>query len=117
MINKKSSFILRKKRHIRLRKKVIGTKERPRLSVFYSNRYFYVQIIDDQNKVTLCSAHSKEIKANVVNIKVATDIGRVIAKKALQKGIIHIVFDRGGYLFHGRIKALADIVRKEGLKF
>ncbi|KAB8121971.1 MAG: 50S ribosomal protein L18 [Candidatus Phytoplasma cynodontis] len=117
MINKKSSFVLRKKRHIRLRKKVIGTKEKPRLSVFYSNRYFYVQIIDDQNQVTLCSAHSKEINANIVNIKVATDIGKIIAKKALQKGITNIVFDRGGYLFHGRIKALADVVRKEGLKF
>ncbi|WCA22305.1 50S ribosomal protein L18 [Candidatus Phytoplasma oryzae] len=117
MIKKKSSFVLRKKRHIRLRKKVIGTKIKPRLSVFYSNRYFYVQIIDDQNKVTLCSAHSKEINSNVVNIKVASDIGKIIAQKALKKGIKSIVFDRGGYLFHGRIKALADVIRKEGLEF
>ncbi|WBL31251.1 50S ribosomal protein L18 [Candidatus Phytoplasma sacchari] len=117
MINKQSSFILRKKRHIRIRKKVIGTKDRPRLSVFYSNRYFYVQIIDDQNQVTLCSAHSKELNVNVINIKVASDIGKIIAKKALKKGISDIVFDRGGYLFHGRLKALADVVRKEGLKF
>ncbi|WP_323847894.1 MAG: 50S ribosomal protein L18 [Phytoplasma sp.] len=117
MINKESSKNLRKKRHLRLRKKIIGTPERPRFNVFYSNKYFYVQIIDDQNKVTLCSAHSKEINANIVNIKVATDIGRIIAKKALKQGITKVVFDRDGRLYHGRIKALADVAREEGLIF
>jgi large subunit ribosomal protein L18 len=117
MINKQSSRFLRKKRHLRLRKKVIGTKAKPRLNVFYSNKYFYVQIIDDQSKVTLCSVHSKEINANVINTKVASDIGILIAKKALKKGITNVVFDRGGYLYHGRIKALADFARKEGLLF
>ncbi|MDV3167854.1 MAG: 50S ribosomal protein L18 [Candidatus Phytoplasma stylosanthis] len=117
MINKESLKYLRKKRHLRLRKKIIGTKDKPRLNVFYSNKYFYAQIIDDQNKVTLCSVHSKEIKANVINIKVASDIGRIIAQKALKNGISRVVFDRGGRLYHGRIKALADSSRKEGLIF
>ncbi|XXP77092.1 MAG: 50S ribosomal protein L18 [Lettuce witches'-broom phytoplasma] len=117
MINKQSSQVLRKKRHLRLRKKVIGTNTKPRLNVSYSNKYFYAQIIDDQRKVTLCSAHSKEINANVVNTKVASDIGTLIAKKALEKGITNVVFDRGGRLYHGRIKVLADFARKEGLQF
>nr|AFN02589.1 ribosomal protein L18 [Candidatus Phytoplasma ulmi]AFN02619.1 ribosomal protein L18 [Candidatus Phytoplasma ulmi] len=117
MINKESSTSLRKKRHLRLRKKIIGTSERPRLNVFYSKKYFYVQIIDDKNKVTLCSAHSKEIKASIINNKVAADIGRIIANKALQKGINKVVFDRDGRLYHGRIKTLANVAREEGLIF
>ncbi|MDV3166892.1 MAG: 50S ribosomal protein L18 [Vigna little leaf phytoplasma] len=117
MINKKSSCFLRKKRHLRLRKKIIGTKDKPRLNVFYSRKYFYAQIIDDKKKVTLCSVHSKEINAHLVNIKVASDIGRIIAQKALAKGIKSVVFDRDGRLYHGRIKAVAENARKEGLKF
>ncbi|MGM1458924.1 MAG: 50S ribosomal protein L18 [Columbia Basin potato purple top phytoplasma] len=117
MINKESSKKLRQKRHLRLRKKIIGTPVRPRLNVFCSNKYFYAQIIDDQHKVTLCSVHSKELKANVVNTKVALDIGRVIAQKALKQGIKEVVFDRNGRLYHGRIKALANIAREKGLIF
>ncbi|MEZ0180053.1 50S ribosomal protein L18 ['Camptotheca acuminata' phytoplasma] len=117
MINKESSKKLAQKRHLRLRKKIIGTEKRPRLNVFYSNKYFYAQIIDDQKRVTLCSAHSKEINATTVNIKVASDIGRIIAQKALKQGISHVVFDRGGRLYHGRIKALANVAREEGLIF
>ncbi|QTX02793.1 50S ribosomal protein L18 [Candidatus Phytoplasma luffae] len=117
MINKKTSKSLRKKRQLRLRKKIIGTQERPRLNVFYSNKYFYVQIIDDQKQVTLCSVHSKEIDANKINIEVASNIGRMIAQKALKKGINSVVFDRGGRLYLGRIKNLADAAREEGLIF
>ncbi|WP_341266612.1 50S ribosomal protein L18 [Candidatus Phytoplasma fraxini] len=117
MINKESSKNLRKKRHLRLRKKIIGTSERPRLNVFYSNKYFYAQIIDDQKRITLCSAHSKENKTSIVNIKVAIEIGRIIAKKALKQGIKKVVFDRDGRLYHGRIKALANVAREEGLIF
>jgi large subunit ribosomal protein L18 len=117
MINKQSSSVLRNKRHKRLRKKIFGTKERPRLNIFYSNKYFYVQIIDDQNNKTLCSIHSKEINSKLINIQVAINIGKNIAQKALQKGITSVVLDRGGYLYHGRIKALADAARKEGLIF
>lgn len=117
MFNKTSSHLLRKKRHLRLRKKIIGTTQRPRLNIFYSRKYFYAQIIDDQKRITLCSVHSKEINTNVVNIKVASDIGKIIAQKALAKGITSVVFDRDGRLYHGRIKAVAECARKEGLQF
>ncbi|TVY12343.1 50S ribosomal protein L18 [Candidatus Phytoplasma pini] len=117
MINKKSSQSLRKKRHLHLRKKIIGTSTRPRLNAFYSNKFFYVQIIDDQKRITLCSAHSKEIDAKKVNILTAEKIGKLIAKKALEKNINQIVFDRDGRLYHGRVKALAETLRKEGLQF
>ncbi|MDO8168111.1 50S ribosomal protein L18 [Candidatus Phytoplasma melaleucae] len=117
MIKKISSQMLRKKRHLRLRKSIIGNAQKPRLNVFYSNKYFYVQIIDDQQGITLCSVHSKEINANKINATVASDVGKRIAKKALDKGICHVVFDRGGRLYHGRVKILADSARKEGLVF
>ncbi|MDV3157382.1 MAG: 50S ribosomal protein L18 [Candidatus Phytoplasma australasiaticum] len=117
MIKKESSQLLRRKRHLRLRKKIVGSSQKPRLNVSYSNRYFYVQIIDDHLGITLCSVHSKHIHANIVNTKVASEIGKVIAQKALAKGIKNVVFDRGGYLYHGRIKVLADSARAEGLNF
>ncbi|MFR0367869.1 50S ribosomal protein L18 [Candidatus Phytoplasma palmae] len=117
MKNKYSSLSLRKKRHLRLRKKITGTSERPRLNVFYSNKHFFVQIIDDQKQITLCSVHSKEIEAQTVNKDVAAQIGKIIAQKALKKGINCVVFDRGGFLYHGRIKTLTENARKEGLRF
>ncbi|MBP3059403.1 50S ribosomal protein L18 [Texas Phoenix palm phytoplasma] len=117
MKNKYSSLSLRKKRHLRLRKKIMGTSERPRLNIFVSNQHFFVQIIDDQKQITLCSAHSRDIEAKLVNKEVAGHIGTLIAQKALKKGINCVVFDRGGFLYHGRIKALTENARKEGLKF
>ncbi|MDO8030118.1 50S ribosomal protein L18 ['Planchonia careya' phytoplasma] len=119
MIKKESSQLLRQKRHLRLRKKIVGSSQTPRLNVSYSNRYFYVQIIDDHLGITLCSVHSKHIHSttNIVNTKVASGIGKIIAQKALAKGIKNVVFDRGGYLYHGRIKVLADSARAEGLNF
>jgi large subunit ribosomal protein L18 len=117
MIIKKSSNVLRKKRHLRLRKIVSGTLQRPRLNVFRSNKFLYVQIIDDIQQITLCSANSKETNILGSNIKAAEALGALIAKKALAQGIQNIVFDRSGYLYHGKIKVLADSCRKSGLQF
>ncbi|AOF54874.1 50S ribosomal protein L18 [Maize bushy stunt phytoplasma] len=117
MINKQSSSVLRKKRHLRLRKIVSGTSQRPRLNVFRSNKFLYVQIIDDTQQTTLCSANSKEANVLGSNIKAAEAVGALIAKKALAQGIKNVVFDRSGYLYHGKIKALADACRKSGLQF
>ncbi|WVZ61143.1 hypothetical protein U9M48_011061, partial [Paspalum notatum var. saurae] len=109
-------------RHVRLRKKVSGTTERPRLSVFRSNKHLYAQVIDDTKQCTLASAStmhkslSKELEYSAgPTIEVAQKIGEVIAKSCLEKGITKVVFDRGGFLYHGRIKALADAAREHGL--
>ncbi|CAL4945244.1 unnamed protein product [Urochloa decumbens] len=111
-------------RHVRLRKKVSGTTERPRLSVFRSNKHLYAQVIDDTKQCTLASAStmhkslSKELEYSAgPTIEVAQKIGEVIAKSCLEKGITKVVFDRGGFLYHGRIKALADAAREHGLEF
>ncbi|WP_024563676.1 50S ribosomal protein L18 [Candidatus Phytoplasma tritici] len=117
MITKQSSNVFRKKRHLRLRKIVSGTSQRPRLNVFRSNKFLYVQIIDDTQQTTLCSANSKEANVFGSNIKAAEAVGSLIAKKALSQGIKNVVFDRSGYLYHGKIKALADACRKSGLQF
>ncbi len=104
----------------RVRKIVTGTAERPRLSVFRSNKQIYVQLIDDINQTTLLTASSteKEIAAESGNkTEKAAMVGKLIAKKALDAGIEHIVFDRNGYLYHGRVKQLADAAREGGLKF
>ena len=104
----------------RVRKIVTGTAERPRLSVFRSNKQIYVQLIDDINQTTLLAASSteKEIAAESGNkTEKAAMVGKLIAKKALDAGIEHIVFDRNGYLYHGRVKQLADAAREGGLKF
>jgi len=120
MIKKYARNESRKKRHLRLRKKIVGTSSIPRLNVFRSNTNIYAQIIDDIKGITLTSASSidKELKLeNGSNIEAAKQVGALIAKRALEKNIESVVFDRGGYIFHGRVKALADAARAAGLKF
>src|SRR5690554_3094526 len=107
MIKKISKNESRQKRHLRIRKIVKGTPERPRLSVYRSNTAIYVQLIDDVNQVTLLSARSQELNLKHANVETASAVGKLIAERALEKGITTIVFDRSGYLYHGRIKALA----------
>uniref|UniRef100_A0A7C4TV84 Large ribosomal subunit protein uL18 n=1 Tax=Caldisericum exile TaxID=693075 RepID=A0A7C4TV84_9BACT len=113
---------LRKVRHIRIRKKVFGARERPRLSVFISLKHVYAQIIDDERGETLVAASTleKELR-DTLKDKTLTEkakvIGRLIAERGLSKGIQTVVFDRGGYKFHGRVKALAEEARNAGLKF
>lgn len=99
----------------RIRKKVSGTSERPRMSVFRSNKSIYVQLIDDNNGHTLASSHSKEIESGVANRQTAFEVGKKIAQKAKDKGIEIVIFDRNGYLYHGKVKALADGAREGGL--
>ena len=120
MINKVSKNASREKRHLRIRQTLKGTAEKPRLSVFRSNSQIYAQIIDDVAGKTLCSASSldKELKLkNGSNVAAATEVGALLAKRALALKIETVVFDRGGYLFHGRVKALAEAARAAGLKF
>ena len=118
MAKKLSRDKLRIRRHIRVRKNVSGTPERPRLSVYRSNGQIYAQIIDDIAGNTIVSASSISMKLeNGGNVEAATKVGAEIAKLALDKDIKSIVFDRGGYLYHGRVKALADAAREAGLEF
>ena len=118
MINKVSKNDNRQKRHLRLRQTLVGTAEKPRLNVFRSNKQIYAQIIDDNTGNTLCSASSLEITVkNGSNVAAATEVGTLIAKRALDLKIEAVVFDRGGYLYHGRVKALAEAARAAGLKF
>lgn len=113
--------IARIRRHKRIRKKIVGTKQKPRLSVYRGLKNIYAQLIDDENNKTLltCSTQDKEIKDKVrsCNLKTAALLGEFVAKKAKEKGIEEVVFDRGGYLYHGRVKALAEAARKGGLSF
>lgn len=116
--NKKEYRRLRIKQ--RIRKIISGTTERPRMSVFRSNKQIYVQLIDDENNQTLVFASSteKELSENKVNkLDQAKEVGKLVAKKAKDKGIENVVFDRNGYLYHGRVKSLAEAAREEGLKF
>lgn len=115
MIKKESRNEMRKVRHERIRKQIIGTKDIPRLNVYRSNKNIYAQIIDDENGVTLASASSMKMKGN--NTLIATKVGEAIAKEAKKAKITKVVFDRGGYLYHGRVKALADAARENGLEF
>lgn len=102
----------------RVRKKLAGTAERPRLSVFRSNSAIYAQLIDDVKGVTLLSASSREVHDKLsVNMTVSAEVGKKVAEKALAAGITQVVFDRNGYLYHGKVKALADGAREGGLKF
>ena len=120
MIKKKSRNELRKKRHFRVRSKVSGTAERPRLNVFRSNKHIYAQIIDDVTGTTLVSASTMDKDLNVEatgNADAAAVVGTEIAKKALDKDITTVVFDRAGYLYHGRVAKLAEAARDAGLKF
>lgn len=107
----------RKKRHRRVRKKVVGTTERPRLCVFRSSVHIYAQVVDDSVGVTLAEASSVGKGKTGGNISAAEKIGTAVAGKALAKGIKKVVFDRGGYIFHGRVKKLAEAARKAGLVF
>lgn len=114
--------LARKRRHVRIRKKISGTENKPRLCVYKSNKHIYAQVIDDTKGITLASASTidKEVKGTIkpgCNIANAAHIGKVVAKRAIGKGINRVVFDRSGYIYHGRIKALADSAREEGLKF
>ena len=110
---------IRQKIHRRIRKKVAGTPERPRLAVHVSNRGVYVQVIDDEAGRTLAAASSSdsEIKSKSANVDSATKVGELIAKRSKSAKIESVIFDRGGHLYHGRIKALADAAREGGLKF
>ncbi|MBR4720685.1 MAG: 50S ribosomal protein L18 [Clostridia bacterium] len=119
MIKKKSSNVARVKRHQRVRKNISGTAERPRLSVYRSLNHIYAQIIDDTKGTTLVSASSldKDFEGYGGNIDGAKAVGNLVAKKALEKGIKAVVFDRGGYIYHGRVAALADGAREGGLEF
>ncbi|MDY5318681.1 MAG: 50S ribosomal protein L18 [Candidatus Egerieousia sp.] len=112
----------RKRIHYRIRKVVSGTAERPRMCVFRSNKQIYVQLIDDVNRVTLASASSldkaiAEQCKGKTNVEIAALVGKAAAERALAKGINQVSFDRGGYLYHGRVKSLADAAREGGLKF
>ena len=119
MIKKKSSNVARIKRHQRVRKNISGTAERPRLSVYRSLNHIYAQIIDDTKGTTLVSASSleKDFEGYGGNIDGAKAVGNLVAKKALEKGIKAVVFDRGGYIYHGRVAALAEGAREGGLEF
>lgn len=110
----------RKARHDRVRKKISGTPERPRLNIFRSSNHIYAQIIDDIAGNTLVSASTLDKSANLTsthNKEAAKYVGETIAKRALEKGIEEVVFDRGGYIYHGRVKELAEAAREAGLKF
>ena len=119
MINKQARSESRELRHKRVRTKISGTAERPRLSVFRSNTGIYVQIIDDVAAKTLVSASTldKEVKTKASNIEAAKEVGTLVAKRAIKAGIKTVVFDRGGYIFHGKVKALAEAAREAGLEF
>ena len=118
MINKTDRNAERKRRHARVRRKISGTPECPRLNVFRSNAHIHAQIIDDVNGVTLVSASSVEMKiANGGNAEAAKLVGEELAKRALDKKIDTVVFDRGGYIYTGRVQALAEAAREAGLKF
>ena len=120
MINKVSRNDMRKERHTRIRESLYGTAARPRLSVFRSNANITAQIIDDEKGVTLVSASTRESElkiANGGNVEAAKLVGAEIAKRAKKAKIEEVVFDRGGYLYHGRVKALAEAARENGLKF
>ena len=118
MITKTKRNEIRQRIHTRIRRKVSGATERPRLSVHRSTGHIYAQIIDDQKGETLVSASSLATKlASGGNIAAAKEIGKAVAEAAIAKGVKRVVFDRGGYLYHGRIKALADAAREAGLEF
>ena len=119
MVSKINKNAMRLKRHVRVRGKISGTPECPRLNVFRSNANIYAQIIDDVNGVTLVAANTleKDFEGACGNCEAAKKVGAVLAERAKAKGIEEVVFDRGGYIFHGRVAALAEGAREAGLKF
>jgi large subunit ribosomal protein L18 len=121
MISPRQRNVIRQRVHTRIREKMSGTAERPRLNVYRSLNHIYTQLIDDLNGVTIASASSMtkkgEEKVTGGNIAAAKLVGKLIAERGVEKGVKKVVFDRGGYLYHGRIKALADAAREAGLEF
>ena len=122
MVSKESRAVIREKKHKRLRNRCAGTAERPRLAVFRSNNHMYAQIIDDTvgNTLVAASTLEKSVKAELEktnNVDAAAYLGTVIAKRALEKGISTVVFDRGGFIYQGKVKALAEAAREAGLEF
>ena len=122
MVSKKSRTVVRENKHRKLRNRFSGTAERPRLAVFRSNNHMYAQIIDDTVGKTLVSASTldKDVKAELEktnNVEAATVVGTVVAKKAIEKGITNVVYDRGGFVYEGKVKALAEAAREAGLEF
>ncbi len=119
MVSKVNKNAMRVKRHVRVRGKISGTPQRPRLNVFRSNANIYAQLIDDVNGVTLASANTleKSFEGAAGNCEAAKKVGQVLAERAKEKGIEEVVFDRSGYLYHGRVAALAEGARDGGLKF
>jgi large subunit ribosomal protein L18 len=109
----------RNRRRARVRRKLRGTSERPRLSVYRSNRYIYAQVIDDTEGTTLATASSQEpeLRSDRLNVETAAKVGALVADRAKEAGVSTVVFDRGGYKYHGRLKALADAAREAGLEF
>ena len=121
MLTKVSKNTVRRRVHDRIRKKLMGTSDRPRLNVYRSLNHLYVQVIDDLGGVTIAAASTAEGKKGERptggNVAAAKSVGKRIAERAKEKGVTKVVFDRGGYLYHGRIKALADAAREAGLQF
>ena len=118
MITQNKRNAIRQRIHDRIRRKLAGTDQRPRLNVYRSLNHIYAQLIDDQNGVTLASASTLALKVKTGgNVSAAKEIGKAIAERGVEKGIKKVVFDRGGFLYHGRIKALADAAREAGLEF
>ena len=122
MIAKDSKNFTRQKRHLRIRKNLTGTAERPRLNVYRSLNNIYAQIIDDTKGITLVSASTldkelKDMEGHKGNRNAAKEVGALVAKKAIEAGIKQVVFDRGGYIYHGRVKELAEAAREAGLEF
>ena len=119
MINKEAKSVSRVRRHQRVREKISGTPECPRLNVFRSNKNIVAQVIDDVAGKTLVSASTmdKEVKTKQSNIEAAKEVGELIAKRAIKAGIKNVVFDRGGYIYHGKVQALAEAAREAGLEF
>jgi len=120
MIKKASKNKIRVNKHKKIRNKITGTSERPRLCVYRSNKHIYAQIIDDIKGHTLVSASTMDKSFSLdktSDVEAAKEVGTTIAKKAVEKGITSVVFDRGGYIYHGKVKALADAARENGLNF
>ena len=119
MITKIDRKLTRERRHIRVRRKISGTSECPRLCVYRSNKNLFVQIVDDVKQTTLVSASTldKEVKTKHANKEAAKEVGALIAKRALEKNIKNVVYDRGGYVYHGVVKELAEAAREAGLDF
>lgn len=118
MANKDKNQV-RRAVHTRIRKKISGTSERPRLAIFRSLNHIYAQLIDDKGGVTLASASTTEKQFGNTggNVAAAKEVGKLIAERAKEKGVVQVVFDRGGYIYHGRVKSLAEAAREAGLEF